>query len=57
MKAKLIQILLGAIGSAVTVLISHLASLPPEVAVGAALGAGPATTVAFANAAAHFLQG
>lgn len=43
MKTKLIQILLGAIGSAITVLISHYAA-PGADATVAALAAGPATT-------------
>lgn len=57
MKAKLIQILLGAIGSAVTVVISYLTALPPEVAAGAALGAGPIATATFGNVVAQILQG
>lgn len=49
MKLKLIQILLGALGSALTVLLTHLANVPSEVALGATLSAGPATTMMFSN--------
>lgn len=45
MKIKLIQILLGAFGSALTVLLSHLASMPADVSTGIALSAGPAFTL------------
>lgn len=46
MKAKLIQIFLGAIGSAITVLVTHFTSTPADVATGVAALAGPATTLA-----------
>lgn len=55
MKAKLIQILLGAIGSAITVLISYASSAPPEVAMAAAIGAGPALTVSVGDVFANLL--
>lgn len=44
MKAKLIQILLGAVGSVISVLITHYAGADANVAMGVALGAGPITT-------------
>lgn len=50
MKYKLIQILLGALGSAITVLISHLANMPADATVGAAMSVGPVTAAAFGNA-------
>lgn len=49
MKYKLLQILLGAIGSSVTVLIAHWTQMPDGVAITSALGAGPATSVALGN--------
>lgn len=44
MKTKLLQILLGAIGSALTVLVGYLANMPADVTAGAALSAGPVAT-------------
>lgn len=55
MKFKLIQILLGAMGSALTVVATHLASTPPEVAVAIALGSGPAVTAAIGDAVASLI--
>lgn len=40
MKTKMIQILLGAVGSMITVLITHFANVPAEAATAAAIGVG-----------------
>lgn len=44
MKIKLLQVLLGALGSALSILITHFANLPPDVALGVAAVSGPAAT-------------
>lgn len=49
MKVKLLQILLGAVGSAITVVISHMASAPPEVATTVGLAIGPLCAATFGN--------
>lgn len=52
MKQKLIQILLGAIGSAITVVVTHFAGATADAAVGAAMAAGPVTTLVSAKVGA-----
>lgn len=52
MKAKLIQILLGAIGSAITVVVTHFAGATTDAAVGVAMAAGPVTTLLGAKVSA-----
>lgn len=49
MKQKIIQILLGAIGSLVTVIITHYANVPADMATIAALGSGSVATAAAGN--------
>lgn len=49
MKYKLLQVLLGAIGSVISILITHLANAPAEATIGAAMGAGPVAAVMFGN--------
>ena len=50
MKYKLLQILLGAVGSAITVLITYLGNVPAEAGtIGVALGAGPVAAAAFGS--------
>lgn len=55
MKYKLIQVLLGAIGSALTVLISHYANAPADVAMITALSAGPTITALAGDAVANIV--
>lgn len=57
MKAKLLQILLGAIGSVLTVLIGHVASAPPDLIAGSALAAGPTATALLGNIVDGFAAG
>lgn len=49
MKYKLLQVLLGAVGSAISILITHLANMPAEATIGAAIGAGPVASVVFGD--------
>lgn len=57
MKSKIIQILLGAVGSLITVLITAYANVPPDVATVAALGSGSVVTAAFGNFASNIFNG
>lgn len=50
-KRQLLQILLGAAGSALTVLASYLAGVGADAVLGAAAAAGPATTLTAAKIA------
>lgn len=56
MKLKLLQILLGAFGSALTVLLTHFANVPADVALGAALSAGPIATATLGDALSSVLS-
>lgn len=60
MKTKIIQILLGAVGSLMTVVLAHYANATPDVIATSGLGGGALTTFAlggWADAAFNGTQG